>query len=68
MLKDTSTGLSGNDRYEGFGIDIIDELAQMYGFKYEFVLQENAKYGEPIPGTNGEWNGMMGEVMAGVSS
>lgn len=67
MLKDTSTGLSGNDRYEGFGIDIVDELAQMYGFKYELILQEDGVYGEKFPDSD-DWNGMIGEVKAGVSS
>lgn len=66
MLKDTSTGLTGNDRYEGFGIDIIEELANMYGFKYDFVLQEDGTYGVPKENSN-EWTGMIGEVMAGVS-
>lgn len=37
MMKDTSTELIGNDRFEGFGIDIIDELSRLYGFTYEFI-------------------------------
>lgn len=65
MLTDTSgTGLTGNARYEGFGVDIIEELANMYGFKYEFVIQEDGDYGRQIGNTT-EWTGMIGEVMAG---
>lgn len=69
MLTDTSgTGLTGNDRFEGFGVDIIEQLANMYGFKYEFVVQEDGDYGRPIQkGNSTEWTGMIGEVMAGVS-
>lgn len=66
MLKDTSTGLAGNDRFEGFGIDIINELSLLYGFKYEFVLQEDQIYGSPVNGTS-MWNGLIGRVMSGVS-
>lgn len=54
MLKDTSTGLTGNDRYEGFGIDIVEELSQIYGFKYIFVEQTNADYGK-YDNNTGEW-------------
>lgn len=67
MLTDTSgTGLTGNDRFEGFGVDIIEELSKMYGFEYEFVVQEDSDYGKP-KGNSTEWTGMIGEVMAGVS-
>lgn len=38
MLKETgSAALSGNDRFEGFGIDLINELSMLYGFKYNFI-------------------------------
>lgn len=40
MLKDTTAGLVGNDRFEGFGIDIIDELSRLYGFKYNYIQWE----------------------------
>lgn len=67
MLTDTSgTGLKGNDRYEGFGVDLIEELAKMYGFKYEFVVQENGDYGTQ-KGNSTEWSGMIGKVMSRVS-
>lgn len=46
MLKDTSTFELGNDRFEGFGIDLIDELSRLYGFKYVFIQvgQDYGKY------------------------
>ncbi|KAJ8716643.1 hypothetical protein PYW07_003270 [Mythimna separata] len=45
--------LEGNDRYEGFTIDIIDRLSQILGFNYEF--EEEKDYGSL--GENG-WTGM----------
>lgn len=51
MLKDTTTGLSGNDRFEGFGIDLIDELSRLYGFKYNFI-QWDSDYGSYDNATN----------------
>lgn len=67
MHKGTTTGLTGNDQFEGFGIDIIDELSKLYGFKYNFILQEDKNYGSRQDEETNSWNGMIGEVMAGVS-
>lgn len=56
MLKDTSgSGLVGNERFEGFGIDIIDELSQLYGFKYVFEEQTNKDYGK-LDNNTGLWS------------
>lgn len=66
MLKDSSLQLKGNDRFEGFGIDLIQELSYMLGFKYIFRLQEDAVYGTYNNETK-SWNGMIGEILAGVS-
>jgi len=66
MLKDSSTKLSGNDRFEGFGIDLIHELSLMLGFNYTFHLQEDGVYGSMIRETK-EWNGMIKELLDGVS-
>lgn len=55
MLKDTSVKLVGNDRFEGFGIDIIDELSKLLGFKYNFILN-GSDYGSPIEKGNGNGN------------
>lgn len=67
MLKDTSIELFGNDRYEGFGIDIIDKLSELYGFKYEFMLQEDKHVGSVINADKNQWDGMIGKIMSGVS-
>lgn len=65
MLKDSSMQLTGNDRFEGFGIDIIFELSQMLGFKYEFRLQEDKDYGSINKATK-EWTGMIKALRDGV--
>lgn len=66
MLKETSQKLSGNGRFEGFGIDLIQELSLICGFNYTFHIQADKSSGNPDPKT-GKWSGMIGEVLAGVS-
>lgn len=65
MIKESTTQLYGNDRYEGFAVDIINELAKELGFTYEILIQEDGSYGNQI---NNTWTGMIGEVLAKVSS
>ncbi|XP_055615442.1 glutamate receptor ionotropic, kainate 2 isoform X2 [Toxorhynchites rutilus septentrionalis] len=62
MLKDSPTKLSGNERFEGFGIDLINELSLMLGFNYTFVLQEDGMYGS-LNRETGKWNGMVQELL-----
>jgi glutamate receptor, ionotropic, invertebrate len=61
MLKETAEKLSGNDRFEGFGIDLIHELSLMLGFNYTFRIQEDRAYGSLNPVTQ-QWNGMIREL------
>ncbi|CAH1402280.1 unnamed protein product [Nezara viridula] len=67
MLKEDSKTLTGNDRYEGFGVDLIHELSLMSGFNYTFVEQYDKNSGSPSTLANGTriWSGMIGEVQAG---
>ncbi|XP_073988770.1 glutamate receptor ionotropic, kainate 2-like isoform X2 [Rhodnius prolixus] len=64
MLREASKKLVGNDRFEGFGIDLIHELSLMSGFNYTFHVQEGGSSGNPDKVT-GKWDGMIGEVLAG---
>ncbi|XP_024943092.1 glutamate receptor ionotropic, kainate 2 isoform X2 [Cephus cinctus] len=61
MLKESSQIMTGNDRYEGFAIDIIAELSKVLHFNYTFELQKDTKYGSKNPET-GEWDGMIGKI------
>ncbi|XP_055610691.1 glutamate receptor ionotropic, kainate 2 isoform X2 [Uranotaenia lowii] len=62
FLKEAPTRLTGNDRFEGFGIDLIHELSLMLGFNYTFVLQEDGVYGS-LNRETGKWNGMVQELL-----
>lgn len=63
MLKESAAQLSGNDRFEGFGIDLIHELSLMLGFNYTFRIQEDGVYGSAV---GGQWNGMVKELLEHV--
>ncbi|XP_072561783.1 uncharacterized protein [Paramormyrops kingsleyae] len=45
---------------KGFCIDVLKRLAKIVGFTYDLYLVTNGKHGKKI---NGEWNGMVGEVV-----
>jgi ionotropic glutamate receptor len=65
MLREDSKKLIGNERYEGFGIDLIQEIANMLGFNYTFLIQADGNYGSKSK--TGEWNGMIKELLEEVS-
>ena len=60
MYTESSETKIGNDRFEGFVIDLIRELSEQLGFKYVFKLVGDGKYGV---NDNGTWNGMIGEYL-----
>ncbi|XP_050585066.1 glutamate receptor ionotropic, kainate 2-like [Bombus affinis] len=64
MLKQSADMMTGNDRYEGFGIDIIQELSKMLGFNYTFEVQRDNVYGSYSKKLN-KWTGMLGKIIAG---
>lgn len=64
MLKESSTLKVGNDQYEGFAIEIIQELSKLLHFNYTFI-ETDPDYGSL--GKDGKWSGMLGAIIAGVS-
>lgn len=66
MFKKSDKPLYGNDRFEGYCIDLLRELSAILGFRYEVRLVEDGKYGALDEGT-GQWNGMVRELMDHVS-
>ncbi|KAJ8290875.1 hypothetical protein GJAV_G00018700 [Gymnothorax javanicus] len=62
MFKKSDKPLYGNDRFEGYCIDLLRELASILGFAYEIRLVEDGKYGAQEE-TSGQWNGMVKELM-----
>nr|QGW50284.1 gustatory receptor 29 [Chouioia cunea] len=61
MLR-SKGNFSGNDRYEGFCIDLLKEIAHMVGFAYRIELVPDGKYGVYDYET-GEWNGIVRQLM-----
>ncbi|XP_029164967.1 glutamate receptor ionotropic, kainate 2-like [Nylanderia fulva] len=66
MLKESSVRTIGNDRYEGFAIDIIHEMSKVLGFNYTFEVQADSVYGS-LNNETGQWNGMLGKIIAGTA-
>ncbi|XP_078618325.1 glutamate receptor ionotropic, kainate 2-like isoform X2 [Branchiostoma floridae x Branchiostoma japonicum] len=61
MQKRSDEELLGNDRFEGFCIDLLNEIAAILGFKYEIYLVPDGQYGAPME--DGEWSGMVKELI-----
>lgn len=66
MLKRSEVALSGNDQFEGFTVDLLDHLGSFLGFDYEIRIVADGSYGS-LNKKTGEWNGMIREVIDGVS-
>ncbi|KAL5007885.1 hypothetical protein ScPMuIL_016691 [Solemya velum] len=52
----------GNDRFEGFSVDLLKRLAELLQFKYEIYVSPNNRYG--AQDSDGRWDGIVGEVLA----
>lgn len=57
--------LEGNDRYEGYCVDLASEIAKHVRIKYKLSIVADRKYGARDPETK-TWNGMVGELVYGV--
>ena len=57
--------LKGNDRYEGFCIDLLNEISKMVGFDYIIVPVPDGRYG--VRQKNGEWDGIVRHLIDRVS-
>uniref|UniRef100_A0A8C1HEW8 Glutamate receptor n=1 Tax=Cyprinus carpio carpio TaxID=630221 RepID=A0A8C1HEW8_CYPCA len=62
MLRANHQEHEGNERYEGFCVDMLKELADILKFKYRIRLVGDGVYG--VSGTNGTWTGMVGELIS----
>ena len=60
---DAATG-KPTDELEGYCIDLIEHLASRIGFSYEIYIVPDGKYGSR---QSGEWNGMVNQVVTGVT-
>jgi len=49
--------------FHGFAVDLLDELSKFLRFNYTINIVRDGRYG--MEDENGNWNGMIGEVMRG---
>nr|XP_056711676.1 glutamate receptor 2 isoform X3 [Euleptes europaea] len=64
MMKKNYDTLDGNERYEGYCVDLAAEIAKHCGFKYKLTIVGDGKYGARDAETK-IWNGMVGELVYG---
>ncbi|XP_064079193.1 glutamate receptor ionotropic, kainate 2-like isoform X3 [Macrobrachium nipponense] len=62
MLRETSEQMTGNDRYEGFCVDLIQEISEILGFNYTVKLADDGQHGK-YEEKRKRWNGMIGELL-----
>ena len=51
--------------YEGYIVDLMDEISNLLGLKYRLIPVQDSQYG--YKRTDGSWNGMVGELIERVS-
>uniref|UniRef100_A0A8C5AAF2 Glutamate receptor n=1 Tax=Gadus morhua TaxID=8049 RepID=A0A8C5AAF2_GADMO len=64
MLKKNWEMYEGNDQFEGYCVDLAQEIAKHIGIKYKISIVPDGKYGARDPETK-IWNGMVGELVYG---
>uniref|UniRef100_A0A0K8TK31 Glutamate receptor, ionotropic kainate 2 n=1 Tax=Lygus hesperus TaxID=30085 RepID=A0A0K8TK31_LYGHE len=60
-LRIRDENAEGNDRYEGYSMELIDEIAKDLNFKYKFYLAPDGAYGSYNKKTK-QWNGLIREL------
>ena len=65
MLKKDHEKYFGKDKYEGMLMDILEILQRRLQFKFKLYEVKDNSYGSLDE--NGEWNGMVREVIDGVN-
>lgn len=65
MLRENKN-FTGNDRFEGFCIDLLRRIASQIGFQYTIRLVPDHMYGVYDRQTK-QWNGIVRELMERVS-
>ncbi|XP_078809760.1 glutamate receptor 1a isoform X3 [Oryzias latipes] len=65
MLKKNHEQLVGNDRYEGYIVELAAEIAKHVGYQYKLKIVSDGKYGARDPENTKMWNGMVGELVYG---
>ncbi|UYV65686.1 hypothetical protein LAZ67_3005088 [Cordylochernes scorpioides] len=63
MLKTDHTHRTGNDRFEGYVVDLLAEISRQLRFHFLIRLVGDGNYGKR--NEQGEWNGMIRELIDG---
>ncbi|CAG0899600.1 unnamed protein product, partial [Cyprideis torosa] len=70
MYKESSHKLEGNDQFEGFCVDLVEEMSKKLKFNYTIKLADDGVYGSSIRDADGNivgWDGIIAEVISGVA-
>lgn len=59
-VEDENNGV----RYEGYCVDLIEEIRKLVGFEYEIYVAPDNSFGNIDE--NGQWNGMIKELIEKV--
>ncbi|XP_046399076.1 glutamate receptor ionotropic, kainate 2-like isoform X1 [Ischnura elegans] len=62
MEREPKGAYTGNERYEGYSMDLIDEVSKILGFKYVFELVPDGRYGSLDPKTK-KWDGLVKQLL-----
>ncbi|XP_058809851.1 glutamate receptor ionotropic, kainate 2-like [Phymastichus coffea] len=62
MWKESSKKLSGNSQFEGYSVDLIQEIARILKFNYTIRLVPDGRYGSYNRELK-EWDGMIKELL-----
>lgn len=62
----SSVQFTKNNRYEGYAVDLIDEIAKFLNFTYDIEKVPDNEYGVYNPETK-EWNGLIRHILDRVS-
>lgn len=57
MNTKSSKELKGNDRYEGYVVDLMKEIAKLLSIRFEINLVKDGNYGALVNKDTNEWNG-----------
>ncbi|XP_075750683.1 glutamate receptor ionotropic, kainate 1-like [Rhipicephalus microplus] len=61
LRKDLKTSSAGEDRLDGYCVDILRQMALLLGFRFELRLVRDGTYG--VVNSRGKWSGIIREVM-----
>ncbi|XP_058852764.1 glutamate receptor 1-like isoform X3 [Acipenser ruthenus] len=64
MLKKNHEQYEGNEKYEGYCVELAAEIAKHARYKYRLEIVPDGKYGARDPDSK-MWNGMVGELVYG---